>query len=43
MAGRRRQKLIDASGREYGVSSAADLWMTVDNATGVINPGTRSR
>ena len=33
------QKLIDASGREYGASSAADLWMNVDNATGDINPG----
>jgi Domain of unknown function (DUF4352) len=33
------QKLIDASGREYGASSAADLWMNVDNVTGDINPG----
>jgi len=34
------QKLIDASGREYGASSAADMWMNAGgNPMGDINPG----
>jgi Domain of unknown function (DUF4352) len=34
------QKLIDASGRQYGASSEADMWMNAgDNPMGDINPG----
>ena len=32
------QKFIDATGREYGASSQADIWMNT-NDTGDINPG----